>query len=140
MEAQMRMTPSKKPSSEIAFPWSMTIPWCSDSTGFKHVLTGSTAEQIMRRANRSVLVVPSHRGPRKTSKRKNGTCLMERLIPQTLSDAATRLVESLKMNSISEKVRRVHMFVVQQRSIHWLADFAHLYYLLVVITLGFLRY
>ena len=29
-------------------------------TGFKHVLIGSTAEQVVRRANRPVLVVPSH--------------------------------------------------------------------------------
>jgi nucleotide-binding universal stress UspA family protein len=29
-------------------------------TGFKHVLIGSTAEQIVRRASRPVLVVPSH--------------------------------------------------------------------------------
>jgi nucleotide-binding universal stress UspA family protein len=29
-------------------------------TGFKHVLIGSTAEQVVRRADRSVLVVPSH--------------------------------------------------------------------------------
>ena len=123
----MRMTPSKKPLSEIVCLVD-DDPLALRSTGFKQVLIGSTAERVMRRANRSVLVVPSHPGLRKLSNQKNGTRLMERLIPQTLSDAATRLVESLKMNSISEKVRRGHMFLVKQRNIHWLADLANLYF------------
>src|SRR5206468_10964760 len=105
MDAQIRMTPSEKPSSEIVCLVD-DDPLALRSTGFKHVLIGTTAKQVMRRANRSVLVVPSHPGLRKMSNQKNGTRLMERLIPQTLSDVATRLVESLKMNSISEKVRR----------------------------------
>ena len=125
--AQMRMRPSEKSSSEIVCLVD-DDPLALRSTGFKHVLTGSTAERVMRRANRSVLVVPSHPGLGKMSNQKNGTRLMERLIPQTLSDAATRLVESLKMNSISEKVRRGHMFLVKQRNIHWLADLANLYF------------
>ena len=132
----MRMRPSEKPSSEIVCLVD-DDPLALRSIGFKHVLTGSTAERVMRRANRSVLVVPSHPGLRKTSNQKNGTRLMERLIPQTLSDAATRLVESLKMNSISEKVRRGHMFVVKQRNIHWLADLANLYFRMAHIPIRF---
>ena len=136
MDAQMRMAPSKKPSSEIVCLVD-DDPLALRSTGFKQVLIGSTAERVMRRANRSVLVVPSHPGLRKLSNQKNGTRLMERLIPQTLSDAATRLVESLKMNSISEKVRRGHMFVVKRRNIHWLADLANLYFRMADIPIRF---
>jgi len=132
----MRMTPSKKPLSEIVCLVD-DDPLALRSTGFKQVLIGSTAERVMRRANRSVLVVPSHPGLRKLSNQKNGTRLMERLIPQTLSDAATRLVESLKMNSISEKVLRGHMFVAKQRNIHWLADLANLYFRMADIPIRF---
>ena len=76
--AQMRMRPSEKPSSEIVCLVD-DDPLALRSIGFKHVLTGSTAERVMRRANRSVLVVPSHPGLRKMSNQKNGTRLMERL-------------------------------------------------------------
>src|SRR5436190_3257860 len=78
--AQMRMTPRKKPLSEIVCLVD-DDPLALRSTGFKHVLIGTTAKQVMRRANRSVLVVPSHPGLRKMSNQKNGTRLMERLIP-----------------------------------------------------------
>jgi len=65
----MRMTPSKKPLSEIVCLVD-DDPLALRSTGFKHVLIGSTAKQVMRRANRSVLVVPSHPRLRKTSNQR----------------------------------------------------------------------
>ena len=37
---------------------------------------------------------------------KNGTSLAELLIPQALTNAAAPFVDSLKINSISEEVRR----------------------------------
>src|SRR5262249_61273090 len=39
----------------------------------------------------------------------------ERRIPKTLSDAAARLVDSLKINSVSEKVRRGRTVVIKRR-------------------------
>ena len=41
------------------------------TTGFKHILIGSTAEYVVRHANCSVLVVPSHERPALTSSKKN---------------------------------------------------------------------
>jgi len=57
--------------------------------------------------------------------RDNGTSLAERLIPQALT-----FVDSLKINSISEKVRRGRRVVVKRRNIHseQLADLANLYF------------
>jgi hypothetical protein len=132
----MRRTPSKKPSSEILCLVD-DDPAMLRSTGFEHVLIGSIAEQVMRRVNRSVLAAPFHPGLRKVPNQKDGTGLMERLIPQTLSDAATRLVESLKMNSISEKVLRGYTFVVKQRNIQQLADLANLYFRMADIPIRF---
>ena len=43
----MRMTPSKKPLSEIVCLVD-DDPLALRSTGFKHVLIGSTAKQVMR--------------------------------------------------------------------------------------------
>ena len=62
--------------------------------------------------------------------RDNGTSLAERLIPQALTNAAATFVDSLKINSISEKVRRGRRVVVKRRNIHseQLADLANLYF------------
>ena len=40
------------------------------TTGFKHILLGSTAEYVVRHASRPVLVVPSHERPVLTSNKK----------------------------------------------------------------------
>jgi nucleotide-binding universal stress UspA family protein len=41
------------------------------TTGFKHVLVGSTAEYVVRHASCPVLIVPSHERPVLTSRKKN---------------------------------------------------------------------
>ena len=47
-----------------------------------------------------------------------GNTLIDRLVPQGLANAATSFIESLKINSISEKVRRGRRVVVKRRNIH----------------------
>ena len=63
-------------------------------------------------------------------KNGNGLTLLERFIPDGLSHAATTLVDALKINSISEKVRRGRRVVVKRRNIYGeqLADLANLYF------------
>jgi len=46
----------------------------------------------------------------------NGKPLMDRLIPEGLSHAATSFVESLKINSITEKARRDRRVVIKRRN------------------------
>jgi hypothetical protein len=61
---------------------------------------------------------------------KNGAKLAERLVPQGIDNAAAAVVESLKINSISEKSRRGHKIVVKRRNRHsqQLAEMANLYF------------
>jgi hypothetical protein len=63
-------------------------------------------------------------------KNGNGLALLERFIPDGLSHAATAVIESLKINSISEKVRRGRRVVVKRRNIHGaqMADLANFYF------------
>ena len=49
---------------------------------------------------------------------RNGKPLMDRLIPDGLSHAATSFVESLKINSITEKVRRDRRVVIKRRNVY----------------------
>ena len=65
--------------------------------------------------------------------------LIERLIPQGLANAATSFIESLKINSISEKVRRGRRVVLKRRNIHGeqLADLANLYFHMSSIPIRF---
>jgi hypothetical protein len=42
----------------------------------------------------------------------NGKLLMDRLVPERLSHAVTSFVESLKINSITEKARRNRRVVI----------------------------
>ncbi len=65
--------------------------------------------------------------------RENGTSLAERVtnhVPQALSNAAATFVDSLKINSISEKVRRGRPVVIKRRNVYGeqLADLANLYF------------
>src|SRR5437879_13165162 len=64
---------------------------------------------------------------------ENGTSLAEQLtnhIPEALSNAAARFVDSLKINSVSEKVRRGRRVVIKRRNGYGeqLADLANLYF------------
>jgi len=68
-----------------------------------------------------------------------GNTLIDRLVPQGLANAATSFIESLKVNSISEKVRRGRRVVVKRRNIHGeqLADLANLYFHMSSIPIRF---
>jgi len=72
-------------------------------------------------------------------KNGNGLTLLERFIPDGLSNAATTLVDSLKINSVSEKVRRRRRVVVKRRNIYGeqLADLANLYFRISTIPIRF---
>jgi hypothetical protein len=69
----------------------------------------------------------------------NGTSLAERLMPQALSNAAARFVDSLKINSISEAVRRGRRMVIKRRNVYGekLADLANLYFRMSGIPIRF---
>jgi hypothetical protein len=72
-------------------------------------------------------------------KNGNGLTLLERFIPDGLSNAATTLVDSLKINSTSEKVRRRRRVVIKHRNIYGeqLADLANLYFRMSTIPIRF---
>src|SRR5438874_4159645 len=72
-------------------------------------------------------------------KNGNGLTLLERFIPDGLSHAATTLVDALKINSISEKVRRGRHVVIKRRNIYGeqLADLANLYFRISGIPIRF---
>jgi hypothetical protein len=71
--------------------------------------------------------------------REDGTSLAELLIPRVLTNAAATFVDSLKINSISEEVRRGRRVVVKRRNIHSepLADLANLYFRMSSIPIRF---
>ncbi len=70
---------------------------------------------------------------------ENGTSLAGRLIPQALTDAAARFVDSLKLSSVSEKVRRGKRVVFKRRNAYseQLADLANLYFRMSSIPIRF---
>ena len=73
---------------------------------------------------------------------ENGTSLAEQLtnhIPQALSNAAARFVDSLKINSVSEKVRGGRRVVIKRRNGYGeqLADLANLYFRMAGIPIRF---
>src|SRR5213082_1152806 len=69
----------------------------------------------------------------------NGNSLVESLVPQGLADVATRLVEAIAINSISEEVRRKRAVVVKRRNLHseQLADLTNLYFRVANIPIRF---
>ncbi len=73
-------------------------------------------------------------------KNGNGLTLLERFIPDGLSHAATAFVESLKINSISEKLARGRPVVVKRRNIYGerAADLINFYFRLADIPIRFL--
>src|SRR6266567_2448431 len=70
---------------------------------------------------------------------ENGTSLAGRLIPQALTDAAATFVDSLKLSSVSEKVRRGKRVVFKRRNAYseQLADLANLYFRMSSIPIRF---
>src|SRR5947208_5883209 len=69
----------------------------------------------------------------------SGGSLVENLVPQSLANVATRLVEAIAINSISEKVRRGRTMVVKRRNVHseQLADLTNLYFRMADIPIRF---
>src|SRR5947199_1824648 len=76
---------------------------------------------------------------RKMPTRDNGTSLAERLIPQALADAAATFVDSIKLSSVSERVRRGRRVVLQRRNAYseQLADLGNLYFRISNIPIRF---
>jgi len=71
--------------------------------------------------------------------RENGTSLAELPIPQALTNAAATFVDSLKISSTSETVRRGRQMVIKHRNIYGeqLADLANLYFRISGIPIRF---
>jgi len=74
--------------------------------------------------------------------RENGINLAEQLtnhLPQALTDAAARFVDSLKINSVSEKIRRGRRVVIKRRNGYGeqLAELANLYFRMAGIPIRF---
>ena len=71
--------------------------------------------------------------------RDNGTGLAEQLIPQALTNAAATFVDSLKLSSVSERVRRGRRVVLKRRNAYseQLADLANLYFRMSSIPIRF---
>src|SRR5947207_10460826 len=71
--------------------------------------------------------------------RENGTSLAERLIPQALTNAAARFVDSVKLSSVSETVRRGRRVVLKRRNPYseQLADLGNLYFRISGIRIRF---
>src|SRR5260370_7184699 len=75
-------------------------------------------------------------------KNGNGLALLERFIPDGLSHAATAFVESLKINTISEKRRRGRLVVIKRRNIFGErgADLINFYFRVAGITIRYLSH
>jgi len=74
--------------------------------------------------------------------REKGTSLAEQLtnhVPQALSNAAARFVDSLKINSVSEKVRHRRRVVIKRRNGYseQLAELSNLYFRMAGIPIRF---
>ena len=71
--------------------------------------------------------------------RDNGTSLAERLIPQALTNAAATFVDSVKLSSVSERVRRGRRVVLKRRNAYseQLADLGNLYFRISNIPIRF---
>ena len=71
--------------------------------------------------------------------REKGTSLAEAVVPKALANAAARFVDSLKINSVSEKVRRRRRVVIKRRNGYGeqLVDLANLYFRMAGIPIRF---
>lgn len=70
---------------------------------------------------------------------KNGTNLAEQLMPRAVATAAARLVDSLKINSVTEKMRRRHRVIIKQRNAYGerLAELSNLYFRMAAIPIRY---
>jgi len=70
---------------------------------------------------------------------ENGASLVSNLVPQKLADVASRLVEAIAINSISERKRGTRTVVVKRRNLHseQLADLTNLYFRVAGIPIRF---
>src|SRR6266436_4022354 len=75
-----------------------------------------------------------------TRKNGNGLTLLQQFVPDGFSHAATSFVESLKINSVSEKKHRNRRLVVKRRNIYGgrAADLINFYFRLADIPIRFL--
>jgi hypothetical protein len=76
--------------------------------------------------------------------RDSGTSLAERLtnqVPEALGNAAATFVDSLKINSISDKVRRGRHVLIKRRNVYGeqLAELSNLYFRMSGIPIRFWR-
>ncbi|HEY5991640.1 MAG TPA: hypothetical protein VIU10_03600, partial [Candidatus Udaeobacter sp.] len=71
--------------------------------------------------------------------RENGISLAEVVMPKALANAAATFVDSLKINSVSEKIRRGRCVVIKRRNGYGeqLADLANLYFRMAGIPIRF---
>src|SRR5437764_14052158 len=71
---------------------------------------------------------------------RNGIPLIDRLIPEGLSHAATSFVESLKINSITERARRDRRVVIKRRNVYGerAADLINFYFRAAGIPIRYL--
>jgi hypothetical protein len=71
---------------------------------------------------------------------RNGKPLMDRLVAEGLSHDATSFVESLKINSITEKVRRNRRVVIKRRNVYGerAADLINFYFRAAGIPIRYL--
>src|SRR5437868_14296217 len=69
----------------------------------------------------------------------NGSSSAERFMPEALSNAAARFVDSLKINSISEAVRRGRKVVIKRRHGYseQLTELANLYFRIAGLPIRF---
>ena len=69
----------------------------------------------------------------------NGGSLVENLVPQNLANVATKLVETIAINSITEKTRGKRTVIRKRRNIHseQLAELTNLYFLVAGIPIRF---
>ena len=69
---------------------------------------------------------------------ENGASLTERLMPRALTDAAATFVDSIKLSSVSERVRRGRRVVLKRRNAYseQLADLGNLYFRISNIPTG----
>src|SRR6266568_3902913 len=76
---------------------------------------------------------------RKMPTQENGASLAEPFIPQALTDAAATFVDSLKLSSVSERVRCGRRVVLKRRNAYseQLADLANLYFRMSSIPIRF---
>jgi hypothetical protein len=79
----------------------------------------------------NIMALPQPVSPEKGS--------LGRLIPKALSNAAARLVDSLKVNSVSERVRRGRRIVIKRRTVYSgpLAELANVYFRMAGIPIRF---